>query len=107
MFGYAVERHVPGEPAAVRVAIADLVQRQWGDRGRTVVDGACDERVDAIASTPGADADVWLTWRLTATGRETLVQLRLDELDRGPDPTAALHALLELLVDAITPAAGD
>lgn len=101
MFGYAVEWHVPGEPAVVRAAIADLVRRRWGDRSRVVVDSGCDERVDAIAPTAGADADVWLTWKLTPARGQTLVHLRLDELDRGPDPTDALRELLTLLVDAV------
>ncbi len=100
MYGYTAERHVPGDPAAVRAAIADLVRRQWGDHSRVVVDSADREQVYAIATVADGDADVWLTWKLEPAHRGTLVRLRLDELDAGPDPTDALHELLARLSEA-------
>jgi hypothetical protein len=56
----------------------------------------------AIASDDRSDgADVWLTWR-TAVGRDgTWIELQLDELERGPDPTGALDTLLDTLAERL------
>lgn len=97
MWTYHAERLVPGEPSAVRTAIAELVHATWGDRSRTVLD-ARDERIDAIApSVRSTEADVWLTWRIEPRSCGTWVVLHLDELERGPDPSGELSALLDRL----------
>lgn len=97
MWTYHAERLVPGEPSAVRTAIAELVAATWADRSRTVLD-ADDERIDAIAANPSSsEADVWLTWRTEARPGGTRVVLQLDELERGPDPRGGLGTLLDAL----------
>lgn len=97
MWTYWVERVVPGELVAVRAAIAALVDAAWGDRSRTILDTA-NERIDAIATDAGShDPDVWLTWRTDGHPSGTRVELRLNELARGPDPHADLGTLLEVL----------
>lgn len=84
--------------------MADLVQAVWGGRGRVILDDPAGERLDAIASADGSDeADVWLTWEFTPVAGGTRVHVRLNELERGPDPG---EELVELL-DALALAAGD
>jgi hypothetical protein len=97
MWTYVAGRLVTGEPPAVRAAIARLADGLWGDRSRPLLDDA-DQRIDAIAVDAGTDeADVWLTWWTQARPGGTWVEVRLDELDRGPDPHDELVALLDTL----------
>jgi hypothetical protein len=101
MWTYRAERLVAGEPSAVHLALADLVASRWGRRIRTVLDPA-NEHLVAIASDDRSDgADVWLTWRTAVRGDGTWVELQLDELERGPDPTDALDALLDTLAERL------
>jgi hypothetical protein len=101
MWTYHAERLVTGEPSAVHLAIGDLVATLWGDLGRTVL-AIADERLVAIAAdVRSGEADVWLTWRTSIRRDGTWVELQLDELERGPDPTEALDTLLETLADRL------
>ena len=100
---YQAERLVPDEPPAVHAAIAELVETLWGERGRVLHDDGLTRRLDAIAAVGGADdADVWLSWELSAAGtRSTEVRLVLHEVERGPDPTDGLAEVLALLGDRL------
>jgi hypothetical protein len=44
---------------------------------------------------------VWLTWRTAVRRDGTWVELQLDELERGPDPTDALDTLLDTLAERL------
>lgn len=98
MWTYRVERVIRAEPDVVHRGIACLVERAWGERSRVVFDDGVANRSDAISVVPGGDeADVWLTWHLTATTDGTRVELLLDEVEPGPDPTSTLDDVLDLL----------
>ncbi len=98
MWTYTAERVVRATLASVEAAIAPIVHRLWDTRARAVIMPATAGRIDAIVSEPGTtEADVWLTWHLEPAGRWTRVRLLLDELDPGPDPTAGLEQILDLL----------
>jgi hypothetical protein len=101
MWTYHAERLVTGEPSAVHLAIADLVAMLWDNHSRTVLDTA-EERLVAIApDVRSGEADVWLTWRTAIRRGGTWVELQLDELEPGPDPTEALDTLLDTLADRL------
>jgi hypothetical protein len=109
MESHVAARLVQAEVPAVRKAVAVLAAQLWGDRSRTLLD-AGDERIDAIASDVGAEgpgpspgpsadisADVWVTWRVSARPGGTRLELRVDALDTGPDPTPELEHLLDAI----------
>lgn len=97
MWTYHAERLVAGAPPAVRSVIAALVDELWGDRCCLVLDDA-HQRIDAIAADAGAEeADVWQTWQMNPQPEGTRVELRLDELERGPDPRSEMGELLDTL----------
>ena len=97
MWSYHAERLVAGAPPAVRSVIAALTDELWGDRCRPVLDDG-HQRIDAIAADAGAEeADVWLTWQMNPQPEGTRVELRLDELERGPDPLSEMSELLHAL----------
>lgn len=99
MWSYGAERLVEGDVAAAGIAVADLVASTWGSRARVILDDPAGERLDAISSVDGPDqeADVWLTWQFTPVPGGTRVRVRLDELERGPDPRQDLAELLDAL----------
>ena len=95
MWSYHAERPVAGEPSTVRSVIAALVDELWGDRCRLVLDDG-HQRIDAVAVDAGAEeVDVWLTWQVSPHPGGTWVELRLDELERGPDPHSEMGELLD------------
>lgn len=101
MWSYHAERRVAGGPSAVRNVIAALVDELWGDRCRLVLDDE-HQRIDAIAVDAGAEeVDVWLTWQMGPHPEGTCVQLRLDELERAPDPHSEMSELLDMLAARI------
>lgn len=106
MWSYRAERFVEGDAAAAGAAVADLVASTWGSRARVILDEPSGERLDAISSVDGLDeADVWLTWQFTPEAGGTRVHVRLDELERGPDPTEELVELLDALAGRVVPLA--
>lgn len=106
MWSYRAERFVEGDAEAAGAAVADLVASTWGSRARVILDDPAGERLDAISSVDGSDeADVWLTWQFTPVAGGTRVRVRLDELERGPDPAEDLARLLDGLAGRIVPRA--
>jgi hypothetical protein len=101
MWTHVAERLVAGEPSTVRKAIASLADGLWGERSRLLLDDA-HQRIEAIPAEAGRDeADVWLTWRTRPHLDGTWVEVRLDELARGPDPRDELAALLDELATRV------
>lgn len=101
MWSYRAERHLAAAPSAVRGAVAALVDDLWGDRSRPVLDDG-QERVDAVAVDAGAEeVDVWLTWQMSPRPDGTWLELRVDELERGPDPSSELEQVLDMVAARI------
>jgi hypothetical protein len=101
MWTHAAERLVAAEPSTVRSAIATLADGLWGERSHLLLDDL-HQRIEAIPADAGTDeADVWLTWRTRPHLDGTWVEVRLDELDRGPDPGDELLALLDALATRV------
>lgn len=95
MWSHHAERLVAGEPSVVRDVIAALVEALWSGRSRLLMDQQ-HHRIDAVAAESATEeADVWLTWQLNPHPEGTRLELRLDELARGPDPHSELTALLD------------
>lgn len=112
MWSYRAERQMAGGAAVCRAAVAELVERVWGARGRPILDDPDGERLDAIASLDEADGtDGWLTWEFTPVPGGTRVRVRLDELDHGPDPAGELAEVLDAIalrcVQSVAAADGD
>jgi hypothetical protein len=101
MWTYQAERTVGYDRCSVRLAIGEALRARWGSHA-TVVVLDDDLRVDAIGSEDDpATADVWLTWTFEAVAGATRVRLTLDEVEPGPDATAAVTELLDAVFDTV------
>jgi len=101
MWTHQTQRLVERPADEVRDDIARIVDATW----RPVTDVTTTEhhgrRSDWIADELGSDqVDIVLTWSLSEVDGATHVVITLDEFERGPDPTAALEEILDLLAVA-------
>ena len=94
------QRFVSATPTVCRSQVDAFVTSTWPGQTRMVADN--DGMVTfAITADPGdAEGEVWLTWRLTAQGDGTLLDLVLDEVDDGPDVGDELDLMLDVVTRA-------
>ncbi len=98
MWMHRTQRIVERPAADVRDDIGRLVAATWGRVTTVTTTEHHGRRADWIATAPGSDdLDIVLTWTLVDLEASTFVTLTLDELERGPDPAAALEGILDLL----------
>ena len=97
MYTYTTERLVHASAARLPTAIDELVEAFWGGRAARISDGQ-PARTFLIAGIDNEPyQQVWLSFRVEPSGRNSRVLVTLDELTPGPDPTEALADLLDLV----------